>query len=248
MGYGISYSVRSNIGRVRQKNQDNFLCDGRFLDLDNEGLDDPLTGVIRNEAVSVFAVFDGMGGGNHGEAAAHCAAKRFNAARASINEKNIGTVLSEICLEANDEVCSLTEEYRSSQIGTTVVTAAFTGKMVYICSVGDSKAFIFRKKNIEQLTIDHVDTFVKDKTTLTQYLGVPRDDFIIEPYTDSRKIKRGDRLILCSDGLTDMVSQAGIKRLLSLYKNTEKCAEALMDEALHNGGRDNITFILLDIQ
>ena len=84
-----------------------------------------------------------------------------------------------------------------------------------------------------------------DRHTLTQHLGILPSEMIIEPFTAGVTVEPGDIFLLCSDGLTDMVDDGDIKNILKTSDSIEKSAEALYGEALRNGGKDNISVLLV---
>jgi protein phosphatase len=92
-----------------------------------------------------------------------------------------------------------------------------------------------------------MDVSVARTPALSQCLGIPEDDFVISPYHAGVEYFKGDRFLLCSDGLTDMVTPKEIKRVLSKRKPVSKCAELLLNAALKAGGVDNITVMLCEV-
>ena len=250
MSYEIDYTVLCEKGKVRGKNQDNFWCAGKFLDSDNDGLNELVSGK-ECKSCSVFAVFDGMGGENHGEIAAYIAAKTFDSicgAHKNIHN-NTGYFLLESCYKLNEEICLYSKINRSGNMGTTAAVIAFGRKEVYICNIGDSKIYRYSEGTLTQLTVDHIMSYNrKKKPALTQHLGIPRTEFVIEPHISSHKYNKKDRYLICSDGLTDMVTPEEIKNIIASYENIPECANKLMSTALTNGGIDNITVILCEIK
>jgi len=264
--YFIEYVVLCDKGKIRVNNQDNFWCAGDYLECENNGLDTPISGTYKElttgkkpndlseggksvkENRPMFAIFDGMGGESCGEMASYLAAKAFDSSYYNNSEKHMEQFLSDVCEVMNSCICSYSDNNFISHMGTTAAILAFDEKDVFICNLGDSKIFRFSSRKLTQITHDHVITApYKAKSALTQCLGIPKSEFIIEPYIAKGNFASGDRYLICSDGLTDMLTEGDISSILSKKKNTLDCASTLMDTALSKGGVDNITVILCDI-
>ncbi|MCD8157265.1 MAG: hypothetical protein LUD53_07575, partial [Clostridiales bacterium] len=115
---------------------------------------------------------------------------------------------------------------------------------VAICNIGDSRIFRLSKGQMEQLSMDHVGVAPYGrKPPLSQNLGIPPTEMLIEPYAATAAYREGDIYLICSDGLTDMLSTNQIAQVLGQYP-IETAAGCLLEKALERGGRDNITIIL----
>ena len=238
----IKYFYTSNIGRCRKANQDNLYCDGVFLPSENHGTDGIREGTVQTQSQPVFAVFDGMGGEERGEMAAYLAAREM--AKFSFGQ-DMGTDLQEFCRQANAAICRYTRENRVTTMGTTAAILRFTDEYAGLCNVGDSKIFLYSKGALNQLSYDHVGLSVGGrKPPLTQNLGIPETELIIDPYVAMGAYAPGDAFLICSDGLTDMVTQERIQEILK----KKQAAETLLQEALDNGGKDNVSFILIYVK
>lgn len=245
MRYQIHYTCWSHPGKLRNSNQDNFICDGRYMDMKDSCICFPLHGTKASTSNPVFAVFDGMGGEECGEVAAYIAAK--NAASLRINGST-ATTLFKFCRKANQDICEYAALHNVSAMGTTAAILAFTNKEITLCNIGDSKIFRFYSGILEQISKDHISVSPYGvKPPLLQNLGIPPDELIIEPYLAHGTYNEGDLYLLCSDGLTDMVSKNEIAALLAANP-AEKAASLLFERALVNGGKDNITLILCEIE
>lgn len=247
MKYKIRYSVACHQGKVREINQDNFSANGKSLDIENTGLDSPIFEEVSIREAPIFAVFDGMGGEQKGEVASFTAAKTLNALQLEDNNQNETEFLRKICSAINSEICRTADELRISTTGTTGAIILFAKKQVYICNIGDSPIFRFDEGTIQKISTDHIqENYLNGKPPLTQFLGVPESDFIIQPYIAKGSYKLGNKYLLCSDGLTDMVDIDTIKKIVD-SSSTEIATQSLLDVALENGGKDNITIILCEI-
>ena len=249
MNYTIKYIVLCEKGKKRQTNQDNFWCNGYFLANDNNGLSTPLTDISCNTTTPIFAIFDGMGGAKCGEMAAYLAAKSFDSLYTAGDITDPLQFLISSCKNMNSEICSYATENQAMGMGTTAAILAFGKKKIHVCNIGDSKVFLRDAKTLTQISQDHI-VLVPGarKPPLSQHLGIQPNEFVIEPYFATGIYGDGDRYLLCSDGLTDMVSLDEIDTALSAKNSVTDTANFLMETALYNGGSDNITIILCELQ
>jgi len=249
MKFDIEYAVFCHKGKIRTVNQDNFWCKGIFLDSENAGLPVPLTGITDTAQSPIFAVFDGMGGEEKGEIAAYTAARCFDSFSRKKTKKNVSQFLVNSCLGMNKAICDYAEEKNIQRMGTTTAILQFGRREIYICNVGDSRIYQYSKKKLTQISCDHnMETIVGRKPSLTQNLGIPQSEFIIEPYISKGVYVHEDIYLICSDGLTDMLMEEEIVGIMNDYgENTQQCGESLLQKALENGGHDNITLILCRI-
>ena len=245
MHYNILYSCMSHIGRIRRINQDNFVCGGRCMEPGDNVMKSPLCGIKSSKESSVFGIFDGMGGEERGEAASYIAAK--DAAALAIG-KDAAADLSRFCQRANADICDYADRNGISSMGTTAAMLAFTGSGITLCNIGDSKVFRFCGGVLEQISKDHVAVAAFGvKPPLSQNLGIPPTELIIDPYLAQGAYNDGDVYLICSDGLTDMVPTEEISGVLASKPVDGACME-LLEKALANGGRDNITVVLCRIE
>lgn len=245
MQYSISYWCVSHIGKVRRINQDNFICDDQFIEVNNDQTVFPLSGVKSSRHCSLFGIFDGMGGEECGEIASYIAAQ--NASTLEIGKDPVSD-LSEFCQKANSDICEYAKNNNVSAMGTTAAILAFTKAGITLCNIGDSKIFRFCDGVLEQISKDHVAVAAFGvKPPLSQNLGIPPSELVIDPYFAQGVYNDKDFYLICSDGLTDMVSEEQIRDVLASTPAKKVCPE-LLDRALKNGGRDNITAILCKIE
>lgn len=253
MGLHLQSACISNIGKLRANNEDNFLFDNKCLEVENHGLRKPVfyKKAIHNAPVCQ-AVFDGMGGEDYGELAAFVAAQSMKLSITRLSDYAVPErqFLNASCFAMNRAVFSMAQELGTSHMGTTVVILLFSGHDVYSCNLGDSKAFRLRNGEFMQLTEDHSDAGhtsgqkVCRKPPLTQYLGMNPEEIRIEPHIAKGMVLPGDQYLICSDGLTDMLTNAEICGVMSSSRTVEACADELVLRALQRGGRDNITVII----
>ena len=245
MQYKIHYSCVSHIGNVRKINQDNFICDGCYMEFDETPMDFPLCGTKTSKENSLFGVFDGLGGEECGEIASYIASKTASAIEIG---KNATADLSLFCHKANNDICDYAALHEVSSMGTTAAMLAFTKKEVVLCNIGDSKIFRLSNRTLEQISMDHVAVAAFSvKPPLSQNLGIPPNELVIDPYLARGPYTDGDIYLICSDGLTDMVSVDEIAEVL-VSTPMEAAITELLEKALANGGKDNTTIILCKIE
>lgn len=245
MYYKIHYSCLSHVGNVRNVNQDNFICDRRYMENDETSIEFPLCGTKTSKDVSVFGIFDGMGGEECGEIASYIASKAASDIKIG---KDATATLSQFCQKANLDICDYAVLHEVSSMGTTAAILVFIEKEVALCNIGDSKIFRLCDGKLEQISMDHVAVAAfAVKPPLSQNLGIPPNELVIDPYLARGRYNDGDIYLICSDGLTDMVSVEEITEVLN-SNPIEEAINTLLDKALAAGGKDNITIILCKIE
>lgn len=248
MNFYVHAACACDIGNVRKNNEDNFLFNDEYLDEINLGLKKTLTYEEKLTGDFCVAVFDGMGGENFGEVAAFTAAQKLKEEKLSF----IKEIISNDCFEnvvnvLNDSVVEKKQQLLTEKMGTTFVSVWCLDNMVKVCNIGDSRAYIFRDGKLSQLSSDHIEKRQgksDEKCGLTQFLGFNTDEVDLDPYTVEINLNSDDLYLLCSDGLSDMLTDDEISNILEKNTDTRICAETLIDSAKENGGRDNITVII----
>lgn len=251
MAYQIEYAYTCHIGKIRNNNEDNFWCCGDSLEAQNQGMSHIRSGYMKQSEYPLLAVFDGMGGESCGEMAAFLAAEacgeHFKAAKDGIRN-DPEEFLNEICESMNQAICDYGRTNKINSMGTTAALLAFAEDAVYSCNLGDSRIYKSDREKFYQISQDHVlGHSLFGKAPLTQYLGMEEENLQLEPSISRQEIKIGDRFLLCSDGITDMLSDGEIADILSRDIPVAKTVEILVDRALKKGGRDNITVVLCEI-
>src|SRR5437763_8225846 len=228
--------AKSDTGRQRRENEDSALAQA-----------------------PVFVGADGMGGAQAGEGASQIAVEAF-----AHGLPDCGTPEQRLvrrAQEANKRIFDVSRSERErAGMGTTLTAAYLDDSTLTIAHVGDSRAYLFRGGSLQRLTQDHslVDELVRrgklteeqaaehpQRSIITRALG-PEPD--VEVDTWSYPIRGGDILLLCSDGLTSMISEERVKEILSSAGTLEQRGDALIDEANEAGGRDNITVVLFRLE
>ncbi|MEO8293493.1 MAG: Stp1/IreP family PP2C-type Ser/Thr phosphatase [Actinomycetota bacterium] len=228
----VRAGIATDIGRVRERNEDSYLAEA------------PL-----------FAVADGMGGHKGGEVASRLALETLEGAPGEA-----GGGLAQRVRAANAAVFERSQADRAvSGMGTTLTAVVLAGTAASIAHVGDSRAYLLRAGDLRQLTDDHtlVNRMVKSgeitaaeagvhphRSVLTRALGTEAE---VEVDEFDVALTDGDRLLLCSDGLTGMVTEAQIVAILSATPDAQDAANRLVRAANRAGGVDNITVVILDV-
>lgn len=240
----MKVSACTDIGKTRPQNQDSYY--------------------VPNTDKQFFIVADGMGGQKAGSVASKIAVEIMsNYIDEYYNKENDKEELLKKAVSHTNEVvyklASENEELRG--MGTTVVAALLADEDIYIVSAGDSRCYLIRNDMISQLTIDnsYVEVLLQqgiitkeeasnhpDKNIITKAVGVEKD---IDVETQRIKAENGDILLLCSDGLTNMVKNEEIlEMILNEHANLDQCVSNLVNKAIQNGGKDNITVVLVEVQ
>jgi serine/threonine protein phosphatase PrpC len=228
--------AKSDTGRQRRENEDSALAQA-----------------------PVFVVADGMGGAQAGEVASQIAVEAFKQGlpdSGTAEQRLVSRVQ-----EANRRIFDVSRSERErAGMGTTLTAAYLDDSNVTIAHVGDSRAYLFRNGSLRRLTQDHslVDELVRrGKLTEEQAAEHPQRSIItralgpepqVEVDTWTYPVRAGDVLMLCSDGLTSMVSEERVREILTSSEDLKAAAQALIDEANAAGGRDNITVVLFRVE
>ena len=258
MKYGLNAAARTHVGRVRSNNEDNFYLQGEIRE-----------DVNRQEAEArgdfsparfLAAVADGMGGETAGELASLLAVQSLCP---STTERAEGTARSSVA-QANEKICNEIEKNGGRRMGSTLAALYIDNGQALCCNVGDSRCYLLRNGTLEQLSTDHnkakrmVELGVltpeqaarhPSRHELTQHLGIFEEEMLIEPaFHPLVGLRPGDVFLLCSDGLTDMVTEADITACLLEESGPEEKAETLVRLALEGGGRDNVTVLAVQVE
>ncbi|MCL6581741.1 MAG: Stp1/IreP family PP2C-type Ser/Thr phosphatase [Firmicutes bacterium] len=243
----MKVSVRSDVGLVRQTNQDAYRV-ATF------GSPEWTGGVVY-----LLGVADGMGGYQAGEVASHLALDTVVECigRAYDTGEPLEEALTEAMATANRRVVKRgLEDPECAGMGTTVTVAIVSGALLHIGHVGDSRAYILRDGRLEQVTRDHslVAELVRNgdlteeqaqthpqRNILTQAFG---SDLRVKADVSRVPLKTGDYILLCTDGLTGPVPAADIEKVLAESRDLDEASTRLVALANERGGYDNITVLL----
>ena len=253
MRFVIEAACGCDTGRVRKNNEDNVFFHGKTLEKEHNGLQHPLEMETTIQNGVTVAVFDGMGGERFGEYASFAAARELQRSNQKIADRflPVRRYWKEVVERLNGAVLEVQREMYSERMGSTMVSLSFFGRSVCSVNVGDSRSFRFRNGILRQLSEDHVEVRPgRDprKAPLNRYLGIDPGEMQLEPYIVKENLRKGDWYLLCSDGLTDMLTDAEIAAVMHHSDGVAACAESLIRAALERGGRDNVTVIVCMIK
>ena len=254
----MEYSIFTHMGKVRENNEDNFYFSGS--DVRIQGVSFSTSG--KAELPCIFAVCDGMGGQDFGELASYEATKALiELDKAVKNEPSskVNDLVQDYVTRANNIICDRVRE-KSTRLGTTLALAVVTKKGIQPYNIGDSRIYTFYKGKLSQVSEDHTlaahkvrmgvlteeqARTDKGRNKLMRFLGVFEEEMTMEAEPLPILTLKNRRILLCSDGLTDMVEDKKIEEILA-NAPIGQAAELLGNEALASGGKDNITCIVVE--
>lgn len=240
----MKFYAITDIGRKRELNEDYIYTSGQPI------------GALPN----LFIVADGMGGHKAGDYASMHTVDRFVEVIRELGEEHgVQDAINEAVTAANAYIYQRSKENSNlSGMGTTLVLASCIGNEAIVANIGDSRLYLVNDDAMTQITRDHslVEEMVTlggidremarnhpDKNIITRAVGVKEkvaaDFFEVD-------LTKGDKLLLCSDGLTNMLRDEEIYQIIQNNKELEQAAKALVDAANENGGRDNIAVVLVE--
>lgn len=237
MSLSLRFAAGSHDGMIREHNEDSGYAGPRLL-----------------------AVADGMGGQAAGEVASSEVISTIVQLDEDIPGSDILTELGSAVQRANDQLRAMVEEDPQLEgMGTTLTALLWTGQRLGLVHVGDSRAYLLRDGQLSQITQDH--TWVQklvDEGRITEEEATthPQRSLLmralgsgdhVEPDLSIREVRAGDRYLLCSDGLSGVVSHQTMEETLGSYHGPHETVEELIQLALRGGGPDNITCIVADV-
>lgn len=234
-GATTTFGSRTDIGCVREQNEDSLVV-----------------------APPLYVVADGMGGHEAGEVASEIAVTTI---QECAPEHADAADLGKAVRQANRDIIDAALAGRGHEgMGTTCTAAMLEGSRLVIAQVGDSRAYLLHGGKLTQLTRDHslMANMIEagqitpeearvhpNRSVITRALGNDPDTI---PDLYEINVESGDRLLLCSDGLTSMVEDPVIEGLMNRQADPQRCATALVNEAIAAGGSDNVTVIVADVE
>lgn len=237
MSLSLRFAAGSHKGMIREGNEDSGYAGPRLL-----------------------AIADGMGGAAAGEVASSEAISTIVALDDDVPGSDLLTSLGTAVQRANDQLRMMVEEDPQLEgMGTTLTALLWTGQRLGMVHVGDSRAYLLRDGVLTQITQDH--TWVQrlvDEGRITEEEATthPQRSLLmralgsgehVEPDLSIREVRAGDRYLICSDGLSGVVSHQTLEEALAGYQGPEDTVQTLIELALRGGGPDNITVIVADV-
>lgn len=238
--FSVTSSGRTDTGKLRPHNEDSFAL---------------------NPRLQLFFVADGMGGHLGGEIAANMS---IEIATTFLPEQELRTarkskeecrhLLIQAFRKANHAVVTYGDKHPEvAGLGCTLIGCLLGQRHAHICHVGDVRGYLLRGNSFKQITTDHSlaasvnsnpNSKKVPKNIITRCIGVTMSD---DPEHHSFPISKGDIILLCSDGLWNMLPDKTIRKTIQQADDLDFCCELLVDKANAAGGRDNITVVLLKI-
>lgn len=239
----MEYGAASDTGIVREKNEDNYVVDTNL---------------------SVYIVADGIGGHIAGEIASFIAVRTIqeylSANNPNAHQPPQKAILESIEAAHNAILAAAGGNDNNNRMGTTIVLVWIPSPphTAWIAHVGDSRAYLYRDNKLSQLTEDHTlllqarregvlpenPRLWPPRQALSQALGASD---LIEPETRELSLEVGDQILLCTDGLTDMVADEEILSILRRASSPQETCDEFIRTAIANGGQDNITVVLIPV-
>ena len=234
--------AKTDMGQKRTTNQDFVYCS-----IDAVG-----------QLPNLFIVADGMGGHRAGDLASHFTVERFIKAVEESDAENMISIIDEAVVTANSARMDKekeSEDYKG--MGTTLVVATIVDHSLFVANIGDSRLYLI-SDDIHQITRDHslVEEMVKlgeldkesarthaKKNIITRAIGANRN--VIADFFEI-EFSQGDRILMCSDGLTNMVEDETIKEIITGSSDIQDAVHKLIKTANDNGGKDNIAVVLVE--
>jgi len=247
--FDIQYCTRTDEGMVRKNNEDSlcFIKPNEVVELKNKGI--------------LAIVADGMGGHAGGEVASRIAVDTISNNFYKSTSKSVVDSLANSVLEANSKILKAAQKDNMLKgMGTTVTSLVIRQELAYFAHVGDSRLYHWRNGTLNQISTDH--TLVQEmveKGDISQFEAANHNQKNVllralgtKPKVDVQKgqipltLKIGDRFLLCSDGLTDLVKDIEIKQILEM-SSIYMVASCLIALAKDKGGHDNVSVVILQV-
>lgn len=262
----ISASAAISAGLVRDINQDSFYLNGTMMSQEQEssvGREIMNYDMEESGTGGLFGVFDGMGGEENGELASYIAAKSMSELRSDLDSpgsRSARQLISRYYYRTDREISAQAKRLGAECMGSTGVVLWTDGARVIASNLGDSRIYRLRGGELTMLSHDQtpsqelvdrgvytqeeMDSYPRS-SALSSFFGMSHIDRTLKAYIPRQfSLRSGDVFILCSDGLTDMLTFAQLKDTLSgCGSNARAIAASLVQAALDNGGEDNVTVV-----
>lgn len=251
----ISYAGYTHRGNFKPNNEDNFYLNGMIKEESKNTLFQ--SGECQDTAV--FAVSDGIGGEAAGEKAAFLSMSYL---KGTVLDGSMQMTVGYVN-RMNEWLCSRQRHYKIAQMGSTLVLVKLYGNRMEFINLGDSRLYLVRENRIRRMSEDHteyeylkqfnmlpknVTALEHSKHTLMQHLGVDSGEMLLEPQIGKMEMWANDRLLLCSDGISDMLDDLEILSILKYHISSEQACVALVEQAMKRGKTDNLTAVVIFIR
>lgn len=269
MGLKIDAAVYCHIGG-RKNNEDNFYFNGLYMEREQMNRGGAFHKTYSG-AAQMYAVCDGMGGAEYGEEASLCTVKALKRYQAQCGQPDRSENLKAMIDETSKQVdeISLSRNMPSGASGSTIAMLLMDSWYFRAVHVGDSRVYLLRDGELRRVTKDHSEVqrlldsgqitreqawMHPRKNVITRHLGMPTHGRALEPTISERmELQPGDRYMICSDGLNDVVRDENIEKLMLAMQKPDEAASTLVHTALGEADKlrlesDNITVVVLDVK
>ena len=251
-------ALRSGKGRVRSNNEDAFYFNGLFAELRDMDQEAFMLDAFQDQEV-MFAVCDGMGGYDNGEVASWTAVSRLPLLQRALADTDFTQAVTDWVDGTNEIIC---QSVRNG--GCTLALLFYRSGIINIAHIGDSRVYRYRSGKLSRVTKDHskaqvlldagilsereVETY-PNRHVITGALGMNEESMgkCVPSIQTALPAEKGDRYLMCSDGVTDMLSDRQLEELMSQHAKARECVSAIYQAAMEAGGKDNTTAILIEI-
>ena len=251
-------ALRSGKGRVRSNNEDAFYFNGLFAELRDMDQEAFMLDAFQDQEV-MFAVCDGMGGYDNGEVASWTAVSRLPLLQRALADTDFTQAVTDWVDGTNEIIC---QSVRNG--GCTLALLFYRSGIINIAHIGDSRVYRYRSGKLSRVTKDHskaqvlldagilsereVETY-PNRHVITRALGMNEESMgkCVPSIQTALPAEKGDRYLMCSDGVTDMLSDRQLEELMSQHAKARECVSAIYQAAMEAGGKDNTTAILIEI-
>ena len=252
MVYVIQYAGVCFTGLVRKNNEDNIFLNGTYLPEDHGGTEEILKGEVLSSEYPVLGVFDGMGGLAAGEKASFLAVKRLGLQKQRKKGFRMAgreqSFLKDSFYGMNQDILDFARQRGICDMGSTAAMAVFGRNSVWTANLGDSSIYSMTGGRMNKISRDHVMAIPgMVKAPLTQYLGMREEEGIPEAFLRKCSYEIGMQFLLCTDGVTDMLSEREISAILEKQMSLTEKVRELKQIILKKGAFDNTSVVLAQV-
>ena len=257
-------AVISHIGCVRGNNEDNFYFNGDYME-EKEVNSGTMFRAVTTREHHLMCICDGMGGLEGGERASRIVVTGIRALDKPMSIQDVSVKIDAFAREASEQIQEDAKKSGSDSTkeGTTVALVYMTGGTMHVANIGDSRVYVLRNGTLIQVSMDHTRVYQMmlagqltkeqarkhpESNRIDHYVGMPKErisnDFV---FHKNCSLCNSDRVFICSDGLSDLLSDEQIEEILANNASPMDAAQQLIELALEMGGKDNTTVMIADV-
>lgn len=259
----IRAAVVSHKGCERDNNEDNFFFNGDLMPLADM---DKGACIVQefDDANQLYAICDGMGGANLGERAAYISVRQMVNFAETFAQGAVQQNIEKFSNQISQLVADDAKKNHARIEGTTLAMAAIVKQVLYVANVGDSRVYRMRDGELKQLSDDHSEVNrmraagllteeqarkATNNNVITRYIGMDASKRPVEfAYQSKHTVVTGDKILLCSDGVCDLLSRAQMAGVIQNAASPAEAARNLVMYSLELGGKDNTTAMVLEVK